>query len=690
MALTVNTNIASLNTQRNLTKSSNALATSMERLSTGSRINSAKDDAAGLQISNRMSNQISGLSVAVRNANDGISMAQTAEGALQQSTNIMQRMRDLSLQSANGSNSGQDRQSLQEEFNTLSGELTRIAKTTTFGGKNLLDGSFGNTAFQIGANSNETISFSLSDMSATSLKGSYSSASVDGTATDLSAKVTGNAFDTSSKEATTAGTNRATGTATIDPAAISGTLNIGGTDITMTDVTDIDSLNEAIDDAGVTGVTATITSGNTLQLDFSGSSAVVASGSLIGTVPPAAATNTVTSDADVPADSTIAAFANSGVLAIGGTNIDLSGLTDQASMFDAIKADAAAVAAGVTDADVDADGKLVLTFDAATVTAPVTVTGSLIGGAPKDSTFTPAVTGGAATVTSTVTAGAPIDGGTTGLAAASSISINGETFDFAQGDDLTAVMNKINDGEVANSGAGTLATGVTASIVQERLVLTSADGKNIELKDAAAGAGSLARLGLGAGKTEAGLASATSITLNGTEIKFNEGDNLDKIVTTINNASTGVTASKNAETGTLELFSEDTFTVADGTVGNGLAALGLTEGTNESITQESNLSNINISSAENSQMAVQVLDEALQMVDSVRAELGAVQNRFDNTISNLQNISENVSAARGRIQDTDFAAETANLSKNQILQQAGTAILAQAKQLPQAVLSLLQ
>ncbi|WP_417791058.1 flagellin [Stutzerimonas xanthomarina] len=686
MALTVNTNIASLNTQRNLTKSSNALATSMERLSTGSRINSAKDDAAGLQISNRMSNQISGLSVAVRNANDGISMAQTAEGALQQSTNIMQRMRDLSLQSANGSNSGQDRQSLQEEFNTLSGELTRIAKTTTFGGKNLLDGSFGNTAFQIGANSNETISFSLSDMSATSLKGSYSSASVDGAATDLTAKVTGNKFDASSKDATTAATNVAAGTATVDPDDIDGsteTLTIGTTAIDMSSVTDLATLNEAIVAAGFTGetaVVATVNDSDNLELSFNSAESVTVTGSLMGQTT-TYASNTATGTVDLSGITDYTALTGSLEIGTLGT-VDLGDLDDQAdlvSKLDAIDGVSATVST-------DGNNNLVLEFDDKSAVVNITGGNAVLG------TTAASVQGGLATgpasVPSTVTTSEAIEGGVTGLASASSISINGETFNFEQGDDLAAVISKINDGDVDDSGAGTLATGVTASDVQGRLVLTSADGKNIELKDGAAG--SLARLGLGAGKTEAGLASATSITLNGTEIKFNEGDNLDKIVTTINNASTGVTASKNAETGTLELFSEDTFTVADGTVGNGLAALGLEEGTNESISQESNLSNINISSAENSQMAVQVLDEALQMVDSVRAELGAVQNRFDNTISNLQNISENVSAARGRIQDTDFAAETANLSKNQILQQAGTAILAQAKQLPQAVLSLLQ
>ena len=143
MALTVNTNVASLNTQRNLNVSSKALDTSLQRLSTGLRINSAKDDAAGLQISNRLTSQVNGLNVAVRNANDGISLAQTAEGALQQTTNVLQRMRDLALQSANGSNGASERQALNEEVAQLQRELERISNTTTFGGKKLLDGSFG-------------------------------------------------------------------------------------------------------------------------------------------------------------------------------------------------------------------------------------------------------------------------------------------------------------------------------------------------------------------------------------------------------------------------------------------------------------------------------------------------------------------------------------------------------------------
>ncbi|HHC6525299.1 TPA: flagellin [Vibrio parahaemolyticus] len=164
MAITVNTNVAALVAQRHLTSATDMLNQSMERLSSGMRINSAKDDAAGLQISNRLQSQMRGLDVAVRNANDGISIMQTAEGAMNEVTNIMQRMRDLSLQSANGSNSQAERTALQEEVTALNDELNRIAETTSFGGRKLLNGTFGKSSFQIGAASGEAVQIELKSM----------------------------------------------------------------------------------------------------------------------------------------------------------------------------------------------------------------------------------------------------------------------------------------------------------------------------------------------------------------------------------------------------------------------------------------------------------------------------------------------------------------------------------------------
>ncbi|KAB7666527.1 flagellin [Plesiomonas shigelloides] len=182
MAITVNTNVTALNAQRNLNKTNNALNVSIQRLSTGSRINSAKDDAAGLQISNRLTSQINGLDVAAKNANDGISIAQTAEGAMQESTNIMQTMREKALQSANGTNSADDRAAIQKEVSALSTELDRIANTTSFGGQKLLDGSFGSRALQVGSEAGETINLTLNSTKASDLKTTVHSVSMGATA----------------------------------------------------------------------------------------------------------------------------------------------------------------------------------------------------------------------------------------------------------------------------------------------------------------------------------------------------------------------------------------------------------------------------------------------------------------------------------------------------------------------------
>ena len=559
MALTVNTNITSLSVQKNLNRASDALGTAMSRISSGLKINSAKDDAAGLQIANRLTSQIKGLSVAVKNANDGISIAQTAEGAMQESTSILQRMRELALQSANGSNSDEDRTSLQQEFTALSGELTRIANTTTFGGRNILDGSFQNVGFQIGANANETISFGISDISATGLKGSFSEAEVDGAATDLSAVVTG-------AVATGASTFQAGPVtfAPVDPGETV-TLTLNGTDIDLKDTdtaaTTVQKINDANTNLG-TGVTATL-NGGVIQLSSS-----------------------------------------------------------------------------------------------ATFTATAVTTGGGTAG------FDPVAT---------VTSGFDTD---------VSFNINGTNIAITAGQDMDDVLAAINN-ETPN-------TGVTATLSQGRLELTSADGKAISLTNGtgAAGQGALAKVGLSAGTTEAKLVADTSISLNGTEVKFKRGDTLDSIISSINTASTGVTASKNADN-TLNLFSDKNITVADGSQGTGLAALGLTPGSTTAITQDATVSNLSITTAADSQKSIQALDAAIAQVDSQRAQLGAVQNRFDTTVANLNSISENSTAARSRVQDADFAAETAELTKQQTLQQASTAILSQANQLPSSVLKLL-
>ena len=584
MALTVNSNIASLNAQRNLGNSTNALSTSLERLSTGSKINSAKDDAAGLQISNRLTSQINGLNVAVKNANDGVSIAQTAEGAMQESTTIMQRMRDLALQSANGSNSESERAALNQEFAALSGELTRIAETTAFGGKKLLDGSMGNTSFQIGSNANETVSFGLSDVSAAALRGSHSSATVAGNDTDLSAKVVGNANASVNDYKTTL---------------------------------DISGFNAALDPTATGAYTDPV---NGFSVTIGSQKIDVSGGRVAGATPD--------TQPAVPAVNNSPAEFKAAVE---------KALNDQGIKF------------------TEADGVYTLSSSKEfEVIAPVG-TGSGNG----------LVTG--------------LADPAQGFLEAAAFTINGEEIAIDAADDLDAVVGAIN-GKTGD-------TNVKADVENGRLVLTSTDGKSVQLADGADSAGTLKALGLNASTTQAKLLEDTSITLNGTEVKLTKGSDMEGIVTAINTASTGVTATNNG--GQLGLFSQNDFTIADGAAGTGLTALGLEAGSHSAVTQEMSVSNLDISTAEGAQQAIQVLDGSIAQIDSERAKLGAVQNRFESTISNLQNIAENASAARGRVLDTDYAAESANLAKNQIMQQAGTAMLAQANQLPQAVLSLL-
>ncbi|UIP87497.1 flagellin [Pseudomonas phenolilytica] len=498
MALTVNTNIASLNTQRNLSNSSNALATSMQRLSTGSRINSAKDDAAGLQISNRLTSQVNGLGVAVRNANDGISLAQTAEGALQQSTNILQRMRDLSLQSANGSNSTTERQALNEEVSSLKQELNRIAETTTFGGQKLINGEFGTKLFQVGAQANETIGVSLNSASANSIGA--------------------NRFDMAG-----------TGLGAVGAGATAPVSTIGGA---------IASLN-------ITGPAGSKSTDNIPA----GSAAAAAS-----------AINLVTGSTGVTADAR--------------TGVELSGLNIAGTVAFSLTGDSA---------------------------------------------------GGAATISAVI----------------------------ANPADLRDLATAIN--------AQSSKTGISATLTanNSKIELISEKGDDIVF---------------------GGFGSSTAtmtMDLKGIDYDGNVTSTTDQLTQAADVAA--------RITGNVRMESSGSFQVLG--VGANVAGLAATTSASSAL---STVSSVDISTQNGAQSAISVIDAAIAGIDKNRASLGAVQNRFDNTIANLQSISENVSAARGRIQDTDFAAETANLSKNQILQQAGTAILAQAKQLPQAVLSLLQ
>lgn len=506
MALTINTNVASLNAQRNLGATQNNLARSMQRLSSGLRINSAKDDAAGLAISDRMTSQIRGLNQGVRNANDGISLSQTAEGAMQESTNILQRMRELSVQSANASNSAADRSALQAEVNQLQSEMDRIANTTTYNGLKILDGTFSAQKFQVGANANETIGVSISSMKSSDL-GRYA---VDAQQSATAASGGGVAGPTTA----TAGAGNSIAAQALTVAGFKGSVTISSTTIT----------------------------------------------------------------AGMQADS-IAALINDQTQSTG----------------------------------VEATAYNEATFD-------VAVAGSISLELGTGSTLT--------TVTANIT----------------------------DKDDLTALVTAIND--VSGS------TGITAEVSSNALKLVQAEGKDIRLQNV----------------SNSGISSST----NGTATLVGQGGN----TITFNGSATG---DSSVVAGSVEFSSQKSFSVSSSVAAGGTTGSILTTAANalQSSSQET-VSTIDISTQSKSQDAIDIIDKALATIDSQRGDLGAIQNRFESTIANLQNISENISAARSRILDADIAQETSNMTKQNILQQAGVSILAQANQAPQLALSLLQ
>ncbi len=565
MALSVNTNVSALNTQRNLNASSNNLATSLQRLSTGSRINSAKDDAAGLQIANRLTSQINGLNIAVKNSNDGISMAQTAEGALEQSTEILQRMRDLSLQSANGSNSKEERSALNAEVAELKKELDRIANTTSFGGKKLLDGTFGTTTFQVGAAANETISVKINEMSTSAM---------------------------SSQIARTEGQKLS------------------------------DLGIEIPDTAGLKRVSA-----NQLQ-DAQGRKMFGA-------------------DSDVAS----ATVARTETGALVDTNGDAVKITIDADQF-IEDADGNSVAAALDNKELSLGITEAGVLTHANGNALFNATGQFLG-----------ANGAAYTLDD-----AEVQDFVDAIAAAAGLSAGAlGTFDntaalAAAGGKLESLEKSIEDYTYKiGSSADTLQFVVDVGGKSHNINLSLSD---ISFKHADGDRLTVAHL------SEADVLKA----LGGSDI-------MQQVATAINDMNAGVGAY--IDNDKLSLMADGASTPPAITINGQVQDFAAG-------TAEKSISDINIGSVEGAQEAIIVIDQAIQQIDAQRADLGAIQNRFENTIGNLQNIAENVSAARGRIKDTDYASETANLSKQQIMQQAGTAILAQANQLPQAVLSLLR
>ncbi|MDV9041741.1 flagellin [Stenotrophomonas sp. RAC2] len=496
MAQVINTNTMSLNAQRNLGTSGANLATTIQRLSSGMRINSAKDDAAGLAISERFTTQIRGANQAARNANDGISLAQTAEGALGEIGNNLQRVRELAVQSRSATNSASDRQALNAEVQLLKQEIQRVAEQTNFNGTNLLDGTFTNQAFQIGANQGQTINISQVTNANISKLGNWTTASTDGS-------LTGGVPNTG-----TATTSGSFGDFTVPTGSGPFTIDVGGVNVYTN--TDASTATAAAIDTAIGTKTA--------ELAAKG---IVASGKAV--------------DGDLT-------FTKA-----DGQKMEVKLSADAAGAFD--------------------NGN--------------TVQGTHTSGGFGKASFTLSGSTGSAQIDLTAVGNA--------------------------GDRATQMVNAVN--------AQTHNTGVTAALVEGKMQLTDKAG-NVTI-------------------AVAGTTDAATLT-----------------------KETGLSVGSSAN-------------YAAGKAATGFADL-------------------DISSVKGADNAILAMDAALNSINSARADLGAIQNRFTSVVANLNTSSENMSAARSRIRDVDYASETAELTRNQILQQAGTAMLAQANQSSQNVLSLLR
>lgn len=594
MALSINTNVSSLNAQRNLSKSQETLNTSLQRLSTGLRINSAKDDAAGLAISTRFTTQINGLNQAVRNANDGISLAQTGEAALDEMTNNLQRIRELSVQSANATNSASDRAALDAEVQQRLAEIDRIGSQTSFNGRKILDGSFGSATFQVGSNVGETISLDLSASTRLNSLGSIASAASVDTSTLIAegSDAVAGSYTSGQLSSLDLSTAFAGGDAATT-GGISVTDYQGGAAVTF----DVDGIgiNLNADYTNLAGVAGEIQT----QLDSANSGEYVVSED---------GTDITITKTDAATDPTAAVVVDNGT---GTTAAEFTGATGSAGTQ---------------------TSNLVFDVDGETVTLNADYTGDQAGMITALQSAVDGLSGGAGVYT---------------VAA-----------DGAAGFSITSAVAGATPATVVDNFQATSVTGASG-------------GTSV------AGADAVAALTVDvAGDFSIAIGDADPVAVaDGTYTSA------DDFVAAINTALGSNGSATLNDDGTISINAGEAIAFTGGLE----ATLGFTDAA-----VSGNLSTANVTTVAASNDMIRRVDSALTAISDRRSDFGAIQNRFESTITNLQTISENLSASRGRILDADFAAETANLTKAQILQQAGTAILAQANALPQAALSLLQ
>ena len=615
----INTNVASLNAQRNLWGTSSALDTSLQRLSSGLRINSAKDDAAGLAISERFSTQIRGLNQAVRNANDGISLAQTGEGALGELTQNLQRVRELALQSVNATNSNSDRAAIDLEVQQRLQEIDRVAAQTQFNGRFLLDGSFGNADFQVGANVGQTIGVNLEASMRLDSVGAVAKAE---STVDLNALMEGSAASFSIDGTGVVGTDYSTidattGTSTIKVTAAA----VANDEITINGVTFTfaQDATPGIDVASETAVTINRDMTGTPLTKDTTASAIAAAITAYNTAHAGGALSDIT--ATVAADTVTLTYATAGLPSDNGNAIAVAG--------------GGTLAAAV---DVDATG------DNADTTANKTFEIE----SPAGNTFTVTLDTDIQSIDDLLAAITGADGY---AAADFTVAKDGSNLVFTAKEPGAGNFDLTLDPGGADTTIAAITEGDVAGVAG--VPVTVAGDFSIQIGDADAVA-----------------------VANGT---YNSAQEL---VVAINRALAGNGQAALNEDGTIGIVASEDITVT-GAVGQTTVGL-------QDATVSGSLVGGNVKTVADSNELIQRIDAALKSVSDLRSVFGAVQNRFESAISNMQATSENLAASRSRIQDADFAQETANMTRAQILQQAGIAMLSQANSMPNMVLSLLR
>lgn len=723
----INTNLPALNTQRQLNRSQNDLQTAMQRLSSGLRVNSAKDDAAGLAIGNRMGAQIDGLNQATRNANDGVSVAQVAEGALGEVTNALQRMRVLAVQSANGNYTATDRASIQQEIEQLKNEVTRLATQTKFNGKALLDGTFTDARFQVGAYADESVDFGIAqsvkskdlmgqaqvvtsrtrigdfpkfEVTSNYLGDSGAVSTLSGATNDVGAQnltITGPFGKTISPVKIAAGDSAKTiaaavngvsdqtgVTATAETKAVLSLLNppapgtytslsfsLQGTTITVPatgtpPAISMADIYSAIDSqASSLGLLADYSSGQITLTSLTGedikigdfqffNNSILVSGDI--TVTPYSSTGPQTSA--ILTSNTPFTDNNDSIVVGGYVKFSADGefniTTDETSSFTILSAQTVSVTKNSITTDVSGGNNV----KAQTLSIAGPWGESQVKVNEDDSAYAIAQNINAVSDKTGVTASAKTEVRISDLDSPGVVSFRlyGKNDSPVQisakidnKDDLTAIAAQIN--------AQKDVTGITAGISDDKksILLTSKDGYDIKIEN-----------------FSNDTPGTQSIKVGGVKLTEGAGDSI-VVGGQISFSSTGPF--------TVKTDTPSDSSIIDDPQGKGMKTSSL---------QNVAVQDIDLTTQAGSNVAIQVLDGALMVVDNVRAMLGAIQNRFTAVVSGNQATSENVSASRSRIMDADYAAETAALARAQILQQAGTAMLAQANALPQNVLQLLR